>query len=143
LQEEKGFDSDKLSRLLNHQSGLLGVSGTSSDMRVLLGDPSEQAQFAIALFCQSVRKAIGAFATSLEGLKTLVFTAGIGEKSAEVREKICSGLSFLGIEIDKEANKRGEKLISKGKCRVLVIPTNEDLMLARYAYRVLIEKEGN
>lgn len=143
LQDEKKFDSHKFSELLNHQSGLLGVSGISSDMKVLLEHQNEQAEFAIALFCQSVRKAIGAFATSLEGLKTLVFTAGIGEKAASVRERVCSGLSFLGIEIDREANKRGDELISKGKCRVLVIPTNEDLMLARHTYQLLREGHGS
>lgn len=142
LQEVMGYDARKLSQLFNEQSGLLGVSGISSDMKVLLEAREKKAEFAIDLFCQSVRKAIGAFATSLGGLKTLVFTAGIGEKAAVVRERICSGISFLGIELDKASNEKHDRIISKGKCRVLVIPTNEDLMIARHIFQLLEGSHG-
>ena len=140
LLRERGMTADAISRLINRQSGLLGASGTSGDMRDLLSaeasDP--RAADAIALFCYQAKKYLGASAAALGGLDLLVFTAGIGERAAPVRERICAGLKFLGIELDGERNRRHEPVISSGQSRVTVrvIRTNEELMIARYASRM-------
>lgn len=128
-------------RMVNHESGLLGVSGLSSDMRDLLAREAEDARAAeaVALFCYQARKWIGAFAAALGGLDTLVFSAGIGERSATVRARICEGLGFLGIEVDDRRNAANAAVVSTDASRVAVrvIPTDEELMIARTAFRVL------
>ncbi|MFL5291318.1 MAG: acetate kinase, partial [Myxococcales bacterium] len=88
-------------------------------------------------FCYAIRKQIGAYAAALEGLDALVFTGGIGERAAPVRERACAGLAHLGIEIDPERNARGDELISSGRVEVLVVKTDEDLVMARHARKVL------
>lgn len=139
LLRERGMTADAISRLINRQSGLLGASGTSGDMRDLLSaeasDP--RAADAVALFCYQAKKYLGASAAALGGLDLLVFTAGIGERAAPVRERICAGLKFLGIELEAERNHRHEPVISSERSRVTVrvIRTNEELMIARYASR--------
>ncbi|MGZ4867015.1 MAG: acetate/propionate family kinase [Candidatus Angelobacter sp.] len=131
-----GYSADQLERLLDHQAGLLGVSGQSSDMKALLQksqtDPA--AAMAVEMFAYQVRKFIGAFAAVLNGLDTLVFTGGIGERAAVVRAKICSGLEYLGIALDTSANGRDAEVISlpASQCTVRVIETDEDLMIARH-----------
>jgi acetate kinase len=141
LLREKHYDSAKLEHLVDLESGLLGVSNTASDMKALLAtrasDP--RAADAVAMFCCSVRKQIGAFAAVLGGLDLLVFTAGIGERAPAVRLEICRNLSHLGIEIDPAKNDASADVISAGQgvCCVRVIPTNEELMIARHA-RALI-----
>ncbi len=135
--------------VMNHASGLLGVSETSSDLRDLLAVELEdvRAAEAVALFCYQVKKWIGAYAAALGGLNTLVFAGGIGENSAVVRQRICTGLGFLGIELSEERNVRNVSLISSdaGRVRVRVIRTDEELMIARSTLRVLgfgAEKSG-
>lgn len=130
-----------LNRLVNHEAGLLGVSGLSGDMRDLLGkeatDP--RAADAIALFCYLARKSVGALAVVLGGLDTVIFTAGIGEHAAPVRERICQGLEFLGLELDAERNDRHASIISRDGSRVVVrvMQTDEDLMIARHVRHLL------
>jgi acetate kinase len=128
-------------RMVNHESGLLGVSGTSSDLRDLCARESvdKRAAAAVDLFCYQARKWIGSFAAALGGLETLVFSAGIGENAPHIRARICDGLGFLGIEIDHRRNGRNAALIStaRGQVQVRVIRTNEELMIARSVTRIL------
>ena len=120
--------------LVNHQSGLLGVSGISSDMKTLLerADTEPDAAMAVQMFCYQLRKQIGALSAALGGLDFLVFTGGIGERAAPVRWEACSGLEHLGVRLDRERNDSNADTISTPDCRCLVrvIPTNEDLMIA-------------
>jgi len=121
--------------MVNKKSGLLGVSETSSDLRDLLTVEKKdvRAAEAIELFCYHIKKQIGAFAAALQGLETLVFSGGIGEHAPLIRERICEGLAFLGIELAKKKNQKNEILISSKKTRVkvYVLPTNEEVMLAQ------------
>ena len=136
-----GHSSEQLDQMLNRESGLLGVSGSSSDVKTLLEkrvhDPL--ADEAIRMFCYGIRKFIGAYAAVLGGVDTLVFTGGIGEHAAPVRAEICAGLEFLGIELDAEQNAKHAETIStsNSKCSVLVIPTDEDLMIARHTAKLI------
>jgi acetate kinase len=131
----------QLDRMVHHESGLLGVSGRSADMRELLAHErhDEAAAQAVALFCYGATKQIGALATVLGGLDTLVFSAGIGERSAPIRARICDGLAFLGVELDDRANVAHAPVISSDASRVAVrvIPTDEQLMIARSVCRLL------
>lgn len=126
-----------LRSLLNSDSGLKGISNGYGDMKLLLEregrDPD--AKLAIEIFCYTIRKYIGAYAAALEGIDTLVFTGGIGEHSAPIRNRICSHLTFLGIDLDEEKNRHHQRLISSDRSHVnvRVIPTNEELMIARHA----------
>lgn len=135
LMQKERLGASQFNDLINHQSGLLGVSETSSDMRDLLerreNDP--RAAEAVDLFCYQARKWIGAFAAALGGVETLVFSGGIGENSPEIRRGICRGLQFFGIELDKSANDANAAVISaeSGRVTVRVIPTDEQLMIAR------------
>jgi len=143
----KGYDAAQLETLLNEQSGLLGVSGLSSDMKTLLearATDTEAAQ-AIDIFCYQIRKFIGAFAAVLGGLDTLVFTGGIGERAAPVRQQVCAGLEHLGIQVDEERNSQTADLISKtkSKCAVRVIATDEDLMIARHTRQIVFDYRGS
>ena len=126
---------DQIHRMINTESGLLGVSETSSDMRDLLKEERNdvRAAEAVALFCYYAKKAIGSLTATLGGLDTLVFSAGIGEHSPIVRARICEGLEFLGIVIDSVRNEAGEAVISKESSNVTVrvIPTNEESEMAR------------
>jgi acetate kinase len=125
--------------MVNHRSGLLGISETSSDMRDLLDHEKQDvhAAEAVALFCYQTKKWIGAYAAALGGLDTLVFAGGIGENSPVVRARICGGLNFLGIELDKSRNAKTAAVISKNSSRVTVrvIRTDEELMIARSVLR--------
>jgi acetate kinase len=131
----------RFQRMVNHESGLLGVSATSSDVRDLLAREADdvRAAEAVELFCYQVRKWIGSFAAALGGLDTLVFAAGIGEHAPSIRERICRGLGFLGIEIDRARNANNAPLISHdaGRVAVRVIRTDEEVMIARSVCRVL------
>lgn len=130
-----------LSRLVNHEAGLLGVSAASQDMRDLLAreaaDP--RAADAIALFCYTVKKAIGSLIAVLGGLDTLVFTAGIGERAAPIRQRICGGLRELGIDVDSTRNAADAPIVSTigSAVTIRVVATDEDRMLARHAYDLL------
>jgi acetate kinase len=133
-------------RMVTHESGLLGVSEISADMRELLAREAEdvRAAEAVALFCYQAKKWIGALAAALGGLDTLVFSAGIGERSAAVRARICDGLGFLGIELDPGRNGANAAVISADASRVVirVIPTDEEVMIARLTSRAL-NVDGN
>jgi acetate kinase len=125
--------------MVNHKSGLLGVSETSSDMRDLLDHEKQdvRAAEAVALFCYQAKKWIGAYAAALGGLDTLVFAGGIGENAPLVRARICEGLGFLGVELNETRNKNTAGIISADASRVpvRVIRTDEELMIARSVLR--------
>jgi acetate kinase len=127
--------------MVHHQSGLLGVSGISPDMRDLLAREAKdvRAAEAVALFCYQVKKWIGAFAAVLGGLDTLVFTGGIGENAFPVRARICDGLQFLGLRLDANKNKTSAPVISirASRVKVRVIRTDEEVTIARTVCRVL------
>jgi acetate kinase len=141
LARTEGFDAKRFNEMVNFQSGLLGVSETSSDMHDLLDRETQdvRAAEAVALFCYQVKKWIGAFAAALGGLDTLVFAGGIGEHAPPVRARICDGLGFLGIELNETRNAKGAPLISPdaGRVTVRVIRTDEELMIARSVTRLL------
>jgi acetate kinase len=136
LLREKAYNAVTLERLVDSESGLLGVSELSSDMKTLLAKRSSDARAdeAVAMFCRSVRKEIGAFAAVLGGLDLLVFTAGIGERAPEVRKEICRDLGHLGIVLDDARNDATQDVISSAgsACEVRVLATNEELMIARH-----------
>ena len=131
----------RLDRLVNHESGLRGISGTGSDVRDLLArenrDP--RAAEALALFCYQAKKWIGSFAAALGGVDTVVFSGGIGENAAAVRARICAGLGFLGLALDRRRNAKNAPLISTDAASVTirVIRTDEELMVARSVCRLL------
>ena len=138
LMRKEGLDADGIDKLINKKSGLLGVSGVSSDMRDIedaAKQGNERAQIALAMFVKTVLRYIGAYAAELNGVDAIVFTAGIGENGIAMRQQICENLTYLGVEFDATANDcRGKEVeISKpgSKVKVFVIPTNEELMIAR------------
>jgi acetate kinase len=141
LAQTERMTPQQFDRMVNHESGLLGVSGISSDMRELLARErcDTHAASAVALFCYQARKWIGALATVLGGVDTLVFSGGIGERSAAIRARICEGLAFLGIEVDEERNRTQAAVVSPaaGPVVVRVIPTNEEAVIARSVVRTL------
>ena len=132
LMQDRGYDAKGLEKLLYKESGLLGVSGVSNDMRDLLESDDPHAAEAVELFVYHIGKHLGALASTLEGLDAVVFTAGIGENAPIVRERVCLGAKWLGIRLDAEANRRGGPRISTmdSPIPVWVIPTNEELMIA-------------
>jgi len=134
-----GLSTKDVEATLYKKSGLLGISGISNDMRDLLASSEAPAQLAVAYFVYRAAKEIGALAAVLRGIDGLVFTAGIGENSAAIREKICEASSWLGIELDREANGRNAPRISKTASRVSawVVRTNEELMIARHTASLL------
>ena len=141
LMKSEALSPKQFNHLVNHESGLLGISETSADVRQLLKveETNNRAAEAIELFCYQTKKWIGSFAAALHGLDTLVFSGGIGENSPEVRERICHGLKFLGIELDREKNYNNGPVISSdiSIVSVRVIPTNEELMIARSVCHLL------
>jgi acetate kinase len=146
--DERRLSPPEIGELINRRAGLLGVSETSADMRDLLGceanDP--RAEEAISLFCYQAKKFLGALAAALGGLDTLVFTGGIGEHAAPVRWRICEGLEFLGLRLDGSRNAESAAIVSldDAPVTVRVIPTDENLMIARHTRRLVrsMTKEG-
>ena len=140
LARTEGMTAAHFQRMVNHESGLLGVSGTSSDLRDLLATDAGdvRATEAVALFCYQAKKWIGSFTAVLGGLDTLVFAGGIGEHAPLVRERICDGLGFLGIDLNRTRNAKNAPLISAdaGRVKVRVIRTDEELMIARSVTRI-------
>ena len=134
-----GCSVDELEKLLDKESGLLGISGLSSDMRRLEENGNSQARLAIEMFCRSARKAIASFVGVLEGLDLLVFTGGIGEHAAGARERICQGLARLGIVLDAASNAKNLSAISSAESRVQVrvIPADEEAQIARHVWRLM------
>ncbi|MFO1217866.1 MAG: acetate/propionate family kinase [Burkholderiaceae bacterium] len=139
-----GMRADGVQTLLNERSGLLGVSGLSSDMRTLEASGTPQADAAIELFCHRITRELGSLAAALGGLDALVFTAGIGEHSARVRESVCRAGGWLGIELDDANNRRGAGFISTATSRVAVavVATDEERMIAQHACAVLGVQAG-
>jgi acetate kinase len=141
LARSEGLTATDFHRMVNHDSGLLGVSEASSDMRDLLAREAAdvRAGEAVALFCYQTKKWVGAFAAALGGLDTLVFSAGIGERSAPIRARICEGLDFLGIELNDARNEAHAAVISTdgSSATVRVMHTDEELMIARSVSRLL------
>ena len=138
IMNKYGYNVDEMLNILNKKSGVLGISGVSSDFRDLddaADNGNERARLALDKFAYEVKKYIGAYAAALGGVDMLTFTAGVGENSASMRASICEGLEYLGVKLDPELNKlRGdERKISAAdsKVDVYVIPTNEELMIAR------------
>jgi acetate kinase len=140
LQSEK-LTPTQLNRLINHESGLLGVSETSSDMHDLLTHAAtdERALEAIELFCYQVKKCIGSYTAVLNGLDTLVFSGGIGENAPAIRARICDGLDFLGIALDAELNAVNAERISAKHSRVevRVMHTDEELIIAKSVFHLI------
>jgi len=145
LLRSRRMEVDALDTLVNEESGLLGVSGTTSDMRDLLAREGEdrRAAEAVDLFCYTAKKHLGALVAALGGLDTLVFTGGIGEHAAPVRERICEGLGFLGVALDADRNATNEGVVSGEGSRVTVrvMPTDENMMVARHTRRLISRKE--
>jgi acetate kinase len=137
------YDPEQLQTLLNHQSGLLGISDVSSDMRRLLDASRDdsQARMAVTMFCYQIKKSLGSMAAVLGGLDMLVFAGGIGEHALFVRGEICYGLEHLGILLDKAANQRNDSKInsSSSRCVVRVIQSDEDLQIARHSHDLAAE----
>jgi acetate kinase len=144
MMKSENLTPKQFNNLINHESGLLGISETSSDMRDLLDKESDdiRAAEAVALFCYQAKKWLGSFAAALGGLDTLVFAGGVGENCPVIRSRICNGLRFIGLEIDNENNIANAPVISidKGKVTIRVIHTDEELMIAKTVYMILNHK---
>ena len=140
LMQARGMDAGALETLLYSRSGLLGVSGVSNDMRALLASREPRAALAVDLFAYRIGRELGSLAAALGGLDAMVFTAGIGENVAPVREKVCRAAAWLGVELDPSANAAHGPRISTAASRTAawVIPTNEELMIARHTREVLM-----
>jgi acetate kinase len=139
LMDQRGMDARAIEKLLYHQSGLLGISGISSDMRTLLESREPRASLAIDLYCYRIRRELGSLAAVLGGLDALVFTAGIGENSAAIRARVLDDAAWLGVERDAAANDAGGPRLTKPTSRVLglALPTNEELMIATHTRNVI------
>ncbi len=139
LMRERSMSAAEVEDLLYHRSGLLGVSGVSSDMRELLASDNPQAREAIELFTYRAARKLGSLAAALGGLDALVFTAGIGETAAPVRTMICDAAQWLGVALDSDANARNDVVISTAASRVTVcvVPTDEEIVIARHTRRLL------
>lgn len=140
--KKDGLSVEAASALVNHESGLLGVSGKSPNMEDLLNNENsdERAREAVDLFCYEAKKRIGSYVAALGGVETIVFTGGMGENSPRIRARICFDLEFLGIVIDESKNNSSEEIISDASSRVLVrvMHTNEELMIARIAHELTV-----
>jgi len=139
LLDELGMNAREIEDLLYRRSGLLGVSGISGDMRALLASSDERARFAIDLYVYRIGRELGSMSAALQGLDAVVFTAGIGEHSKEIRQRVCEQAAWWGIELDAKANESGGPRISTASSKVSAwaIPTNEELMIARHALALI------
>jgi acetate kinase len=139
LLKHEGMDADAIGQLLYERSGLLGVSGESSDMRTLLKSRRPEAREAIDLFVYRIGRELGSLMAALGGLDAIVFTAGIGEHAAEIRARVCTGARWIGVALDEAANAKAGPRISlpRSKVSAWVIPTNENLMVARHTRHLL------
>jgi acetate kinase len=141
LLDQKGMTAAEVGDLLYHQSGLRGVSGISDDMRALLASDDPRAEQAIALYVYRIGRELGSVAAALGGLDVLVFTGGIGEHAAEIRKRVCQQAAWLGVTLDAAANAHASGAaritIADSKVSAWVIPTNEDLMIARHVWRLV------
>ncbi|HCY77046.1 MAG TPA: acetate kinase [Ignavibacteriales bacterium] len=144
IMAKEGLTVGEANTLLNKHSGLIGISGESSDMREILTavhDNQQRAKWAFEIFCYRIKKYIGAYAAAMGGIDALVFTGGIGENSKEVREEVCKELEFLGIELDEFKNQSKDEIISKSNSKVAImrIPTNEELVIALDTAKIVSE----
>jgi acetate kinase len=139
LMQQRGMDARAIESLIYTKSGLLGVSGVSSDMRALLASPEPRAALAIELFVYRIGRELGSLAAALGGLDAIVFTGGIGEHAAPIRARVCIAAGWLGVELDASANEAGGPRLSTASSRTSawVIPTNEELVIARHTRAVL------
>jgi xylulose-5-phosphate/fructose-6-phosphate phosphoketolase len=139
LASERGLPHRSIEELLYDRSGLLGVSGVSSDMRTLLASSDPRARLAVNLFVYRIARELGSLAAALGGLDAIVFTGGIGENAAPIRERVCRDAAWLGVELDPEANGEGRPRITRDRSRVAayVVPADEELTIARHVRRVL------
>lgn len=139
LMDELKMDARAIENLIYKQSGLLGVSGISSDMRALLNTDDPRARFAVTLYTYRIGRELGSLAAAMQGIDALVFTAGVGEHSAFIRDRVCREASWLGLELDPVANEGGGPRISTATSKVSawVIPTNEELMIARHTRKTI------
>jgi acetate kinase len=144
LMQERDMSPAEVSNLLYNESGFFGVSGISDDMRVLLASDDPAAKQAVALFVYRVGRELGSMAAALGGIDALVFTAGIGEHAAEIRRGVCEDAAWLGMDLDQSANLAGGARITRSGSRTSawVIPTDEDLMIARHAWTLLNQVAG-
>ncbi|MBS1219459.1 MAG: Acetate kinase [Proteobacteria bacterium] len=142
LMDELGMDARAIEKLIYQQSGLLGVSGISSDMRTLLTSSEPRAKLAVDLFIYRIGRELGSLAAALGGLDAVIFTGGIGERAALIRQRVCEDAGWLGVELDPAANDASASRISTPSSRVSawVIPTNEELMIARHTKRLIAGK---
>jgi acetate kinase len=145
---KEGLSLNEANTLLNKHSGLIGISGESSDMREILAaikDDHKRAKYAFDVFCYRIKKYLGAYAAAMGGIDAFVFTGGIGENSPEVREAVCGNMEFLGINFDKKKNSENSEMISleNSKVKVLRIPTNEELVIALDTKRIVEEMLQN
>jgi acetate kinase len=143
LIQEKGMDAQALEDLLYRKSGLLGVSGVSSDMRDLLLSSHPHAREAVDLFVYRLVRELGSMTAAAGGMDALVFTAGIGEHAPPIRAAVCGALAWLGLRLDEEANQQNALLVSTpdSAIPVYVVPTNEELMIARHTRRLAFSRE--
>jgi acetate kinase len=141
--QRKGLDGEALDKALNHESGLLGLSGISSDMRQILSELPHNpgARLAVEVYVHRIRQTVGAMSATLGGVDALVFTAGVGERSQEIRKRVCENLDYLGLELDRTANETckpdGDIATPASKARILVIATREDLTIMRETRRLV------
>jgi acetate kinase len=141
--QRKGLDGDALDKALNHESGLLGLSGISSDMRQILSElpHNPDARLAVEVYVHRIRQTVGAMAATLGGVDALVLTAGVGERSQEIRKRVCENLDYLGLELDPTANETckpdADIAMPASKARILVIATREDLTIMRETRRLV------
>lgn len=144
LQNEKNLSADEMDKLMNGESGFKGITDFSSDTRDIVNEAekgNKRAKLALDMFTGRIKQTIGAYAAELDGLDVLIFTAGIGENSAIIREKICENLTFFGIQLDQSQNQQNNMRISTNasKVEVLVVETNEELMIVRDTYNLIKE----
>jgi acetate kinase len=142
LMDECGMNARDLENLIYKESGLLGVSGISSDMRTLLESKEPHATEAVDLFEYRITRELGSLTAALGGLDTLIFTGGIGENSAAIRERVCRAANWLGLDFDEKANAaRGPRISREGsRVKAWVIPTDEELMIAQHTRQLLLGK---
>ncbi len=135
MMQQDGLTADEVAEVLYRKSGLLGLSGISSDMRTLLAADTAEARKAIDYYVFRIRRELGALSAALEGIDALIFTGGIGENSATIRRKVCDGMRWIGIEMDDNRNADGGTVLSTefSRVRILAIPTNEEMVIARAA----------
>jgi acetate kinase len=139
IAREQGWTADRIEEFFSHESGLRAVSGVSGDMRELLDreDHDEACRLAVNIYAYQIKKCIGAYAAAMGGLDAIVFSGGIGEHAPDIRRRIATGLEFLGVHIDDARNDINDRVISSGRVAVHVIPTDEELMIARLTYGLL------